>query len=135
MLGEVVVEEECLEKVKDEFSGFRSESVDREEKLDVLEDIWAGEKLLFSLDLLSKVIDSLQLIDTVQQVADVFDNLLLLFRQFNLFLERRKGCINFLIICDSALEVIRVDIEQSLRVFGQAYGSDRFRARGNPIVL
>ena len=135
MLGEVVVEEECLEKVKDEFSGFRSESVDREEKLDVLEDIWAGKKLLFSLDLLSKVIDSLQLIDTVQQVADVFDNLLLLFRQFNLFLERRKGCINFLIICDSALEVIRVDIEQSLRVLGQAHGSDRFRARGNPIVL
>ena len=59
MLGEVVVEEECLEKVEDEFSGLRSESVDREEKLDVLEDIWAGKKLLFSLDLLSKVIDSL----------------------------------------------------------------------------
>ena len=59
MLGEIVVEEECLEKVEDEFSGLRSESVDREEKLDVLEDIWAGKKLLFSLDLLSKVIDSL----------------------------------------------------------------------------
>ena len=65
MFGEVVAEEEGFEEIEDEFSRLGSKSIDWKEKLDVLEDIRAGEELLLSLYLFPKVINSLKLIDTV----------------------------------------------------------------------
>ena len=121
--GEVVVEEQGFEKIEDELPSLGSESVNLEKERDVLEDIWASEKLLFHLDLFSEVIDGLQLIDTVEQVADVLDNLLFLIRELYLVFQCREGCIDSFIVGDRALEFVRIDIEQSLWVLGQTHGS------------
>ena len=56
-LGQIIVEEERLEEVEEEFACFRSEPVDLEEETDVLEDVHARENLWLRLNLLSQVAD------------------------------------------------------------------------------
>ena len=77
---------------------------------------------MLGLDLLSQVIDCLELVDAVEQVANVLDNFLLFLREDNLGFECSKGCIDSFVVSDGALEVISVDVEESLRILRQADG-------------
>ena len=90
---------------------------------------------MLGLDLLSQVVDCLELVDAVQQVANVLDHFLLLFCEGDLGFERLEGCIDPRVVGDGALEVVGVDVEEGLGVLGQADGGHRLGPRGNPVVL
>jgi len=93
------------------------------------------ENLLFRLNLLAEVRNGLHLINAVEEIADVLDDLLLLFVQLHLPLESIEGCIDLRIVSDRALVFICVYVEEGLGVLWEADGGDRFGARGDPVVL
>ena len=78
----------------------------------------ALEDVRLRINLPSQVRDGLHLVDTVEQVADHFDDLLLLTNEGHTLLEHFKGLDDLLVVRYGALVFVLVDAEQGFRVLG-----------------
>ena len=95
---DVIAEQESLEEIENKLSCFGSEPVDLQEQADVFEHIGACKQLRHGLCLFSQIVDGLHLVDTVQQIAHIFDHIFFAISQLYFFLESIEGCIDSLII-------------------------------------
>ena len=130
-----VAKEQRLKQIEDELASFGSESVHLQQKAYMLKHIGTLEQLLLVLKLLPQVVDGLQLVHTIQQVANVLDNLLLFLVKLDLLLNGFKGLIDAMVFGDGALKVVSVDIEQGLGLLGQTDRCDALCARCYPVIL
>ena len=84
LLVETVVEQERLKEIENELASLRTEPVDLQKQADMLEDVATGKEFLLHINLFAKVIDGLQLVNAVQQIANVLYYFLLFISELQL---------------------------------------------------